>query len=92
MNFLEHKNIVLEKQSELDMSSKKLYNTHLKIFFKFINKNLDTDIKLYTIFKINIKVPKIILKGVKNKDIQILEQYLTNLQHNNFLIYDLHQL
>ena len=54
MNFLEYKNMVLEKQSELEMSSKKLYITHLKTFFTFINENLDTDIKLSTIFKIYI--------------------------------------
>ncbi len=30
MNFLEYKNMILEKQSELEMSSKKLYITHLK--------------------------------------------------------------
>ena len=85
MNFLEYKNMVLEKQSELEMSSKKLYITHLKTFFTFINENLDTDIKLSTIFKINIKVPKRTPKNVENKDVQILEEYLANLQMNNFL-------
>ena len=72
MNFLEYKNMVLEKQSELEMSSKKLYITHLKTFFTFINENLDTDIKLSTIFKINIKIPKRTPKGVDNKDVKIL--------------------
>ena len=85
MNFLEYKNMVLEKQSELEMSSKKLYITHLKTFFTFINENLDTDIKLSTIFKINIKVPKRTPKGVEIKDVEILEHYLENLQLNNFL-------
>lgn len=85
MNFLEYKNMVLEKQSELEMSSKKLYITHLKTFFTFINENLDADIKLSTIFKINIKVPKRTPKGVENKDVQTLEEYLTNLRLDNFL-------
>ena len=46
MNFLEYKNERLEKHTELEMSSKKLYITHLKTFFTFINENLDVDIKL----------------------------------------------
>ena len=85
MNFLEYKNMVLEKQSELQMSSKKLYITHLKTFFTFINENLDTDIKLSTIFKINIKVPRRTPKGVENKDVKTLETYLASLTLENFL-------
>ena len=85
MNFLEYKNMVLEKQSELEMSSKKLYITHLKTFFTFINENLDTDIKLSTIFKINIKIPKRTPKGVENKDVKLLEEYIKNLKLDNFL-------
>lgn len=85
MNFLEYKNMVLEKQSELEMSSKKLYITHLKTFFSFINENLDTDIKISTVFKINIKVAKRTPKGVEKKDVKILEQYLANLRLDNFL-------
>ena len=85
MNFLEYKNMVLEKQSELEMSSKKLYITHLKTFFTFINENLDTDIKLSTIFKINIKIPKRTPKGVENKDVKLLEEYIRNLKLDNFL-------
>jgi len=85
MNFLEYKNLVLEKHTELAMSSKKLYITHLKTFFTFINENLDLDIKISTIFKINIKISKRTPKGVEKNDIKILEDYLTNLQLNNFL-------
>lgn len=85
MNFLEYKNMILEKQSELEMSSKKLYITHLKTFFTFINENLDTDIKLSTIFKINIKIPKRTPKGVENKDVQLLEEYIKGLKLDSFL-------
>ena len=85
MNFLEYKNMVLEKQSELEMSSKKLYITHLKTFFTFINENLDTDIKLSTIFKINIKIPKRTPKGVENKDVKLFEEFIRNLKLDNFL-------
>ncbi|WNL17949.1 tyrosine-type recombinase/integrase (plasmid) [Arcobacter cryaerophilus gv. pseudocryaerophilus] len=85
LNFLEYKNIMLEKHTELKMSSKKLYVTHLKTFFSFINENLDTDIKLNTIFKLNIKTPARTPKGVENYDVKILENYLTNLNLNNLL-------
>lgn len=85
MNFLEYKNLVLEKQSELQMSSKKLYITHLKTFFTFINENLDTDIKLSAIFKINIKVPRRTPKGVEKRDVKILEAYLSGLRMDTFL-------
>jgi site-specific recombinase XerD len=85
MNFLEYKNMVLEKHTELKISSKKLYITHLKTFFTFVNENLDIDIKVSTIFKINIKLPKRTPKGVESKDIQLLEAYLANLKLNNFL-------
>lgn len=85
MNFLEYKNMILEKQSELEMSSKKLYITHLKTFFTFINENLDTDIKLSTIFKISIKVSKRTPKGVENKDVQLLEEYIKGLKLDSFL-------
>lgn len=85
INFLEYKNLVLEKHTELEMSSKKLYITHLKTFFTFIDENLDTDIKLSTIFKINIKVPQRTPKGVEKKDVKILEDHLANIKLNNFL-------
>jgi site-specific recombinase XerD len=85
MNFLEYKNMVLEKHTELKISSKKLYITHLKTFFTFVNENLDIDIKVSTIFKINIKLPKRTPKGVESKDIQLLEGYLANLKLNSFL-------
>ena len=82
MNFLEYKNEKLEKYTELEMSSKKLYITHLKTFFTFINENLDVDIKLSTIFKINIKLQKRTPKGVEKDDVKILENYLANLNFN----------
>lgn len=85
INFLDYKNIVLEKQSELKMSSKKLYITHLKTFFIFINENLEFDIKISSIFKINIKLAKITPKGVEKNDVKILEEYLKNLKFDNFI-------
>lgn len=85
MNFLEYKNLVLEKQSELAMSSKKLYITHLKTFFTFVNENLDLDIKISTIFKINIKISKRTPKGVEKNDVKILEEYIKDLKLNSFL-------
>ena len=85
MNFLEYKNEKLEKHTELEMSSKKLYITHLKTFFTFINENLDVDIKLSTIFKINIKLQKRTPKGVEKDDVKILEKYLANLNFNSFI-------
>ena len=85
MNFFEYKNLILEKHTELEMSSKKLYITHLKTFFSFMNENLDADIKLSTIFKINIKVPKRTPKGVEVNDVKILEEYLSNLKLDTFL-------
>ena len=85
INFLEYKNLVLEKHTELEMSSKKLYITHLKTFFTFINENLDVDIKLSTIFKINIKLQKRTPKGVEKDDVKILENYLANLNFNSFI-------
>jgi site-specific recombinase XerD len=85
MNFLEYKNQMLEKHTELKMSSKKLYVTHLKTFFIFINENLDEDIKINTIFKLNIKVPQRTPKGVESDDIKLIENYLNNLSLTNFL-------
>lgn len=85
MNFLDYKNTMLEKHTELKMSSKKLYIIHLKTFFSFINENLDIDIKINTIFKLNIKTPTRTPKGVENSDVKILEDYLDKLNLNNFL-------
>lgn len=85
MNFLDYKNTMLEKHTELKMSSKKLYIIHLKTFFSFINENLDIDIKINTIFKLNIKTPIRTPKGVDNYDVKILEDYLDKLNLNNFL-------
>ena len=44
-----------------------------------------TPIKLSTIFKINIKIPKRTPKGVENKDVKLLEEYIRNLKLDNFL-------
>lgn len=85
MNFLEYKNFTLEKQSELKMSSKKLYITHLKTFFTFINENIDEDIKISSIFKINIKLSKRTPKRVEKNEISIIENYLIDLKLDNFL-------
>ena len=84
MNFLEYKNLVLQKQSELQMSSKKLYVTHLKTFFSFINENIDGELKLSTLFRINIKLAKRTPKGVENRDVAILEDYLSSFTLNNY--------
>ena len=85
INFLEYKNLVLEKHTELEMSSKKLYITHLKTFFSFINENLDSEIKISNIFKINIKIPKRTPKGVESNDVKILEEYLSNIKLDSYL-------
>ena len=67
------------------MSSKKLYITHLKTFFTFINENLDSEIKVSSIFKINIKIPKRTPKGVESNDVKILEEYLSNIKLDSYL-------
>lgn len=85
LNFLEYKNMMLEKHSELKMSSKKLYITHLKTFFTFINENLDTDIKIKTIFNLNIKIPERTPKGIEKDDIEKLEDYMKTLNLESFI-------
>ena len=84
MNFLEYKNMVLEKQSELKISSKKLYITHLKTFFSFINEYLDEEMKISSIFKINIRLPKRTPQGIESKDLKKLETYINSLPKENF--------
>lgn len=79
MNFLEYKNMMLEKQTELKMSSKKLYVIHLKTFFMFIEENLDIDIKISNIFKINIKTPSRTPKGVEQNDVLKIESFLDSM-------------
>lgn len=85
MNFLEYKNENLQKQSELKMTSKKLYVTHLKTFFSFIDENdEDTEIKISKIFKINIKTPKRTPKGIEKDDVQKIKDYLEGIVIQKF--------
>jgi len=85
MKFLEYKNLHLEKQSELKASSKKLYVTHLKTFFTFINENMDKEIKISSIFRLNIKTPMRTPKGIEENDVKKLEDYLNSIPCDNFL-------
>jgi len=85
LSFIEYKNINLEKQGELKPSSKDLYKTHLKTFFTFISENFEIDIKINTIFKFKIKVPKRVPKGVKNTDVEKFEAYLKTIKLDSFL-------
>ncbi len=80
LNFLEYKNDVLQKQSELKMTSKKLYVTHLKTFFTFIEENMDdVEFKISTLFKIDIKAPKRTPKGIVSDDVQKIKDYIEEL-------------
>lgn len=85
MNFLEYKNQMLQKHTELKMTSKKLYLTHLKTFFSFCVENFDVEIKVNTIFKLDIKTPKRTPKGVENKDVKIIEDFLGTLEFNSLV-------
>jgi len=84
LNFLEYKNDVLQKQSELKMTSKKLYVTHLKTFFSFIEENIDdVEFKISKLFKIDIKTPKRTPKGVESEDVTKIKDYLKELNEKN---------
>lgn len=85
MNFLEYKNQILQKHTELKMTSKKLYLTHLKTFFSFCVENFDVEMKINTIFKLDIKTPKRTPKGVENKDVKIIEDFLDTLEFNSLV-------
>ena len=64
VNFLEFKNITLEKQHELPSSSKRTLLTHIKLFFTFIEVNADELYDFRNLFDINIKIPKKQPKGL----------------------------
>jgi len=86
LNFLEYKNDMLQKQAELKMTSRKLYVTHLKTFFSFIEENVEDDevtMKLSQIFKIDIKTPKRTPKGIEKLDINKIKDYLEQLKITN---------
>jgi site-specific recombinase XerD len=86
LNFLEYKNDMLQKQTELKMTSKKLYVTHLKTFFSFIEENMEDDeltMKLSKIFKIDIKTPKRTPKGIEKSDVARIKDFLEQLKVTN---------
>ncbi len=85
MNYLTYKNENLQKQSELKNSSKLLYVTHLKTFFTYIQENMDEEIKISTVFKININVPKRSPKGIVEDDVEKLKKYIASLGQDSFL-------
>ena len=84
MNFLEYKNEMLQKQSELKASSKRLYVTHLKTFFTFIQDNMDIEVKISKIFKVLIKTPKRTPKGIDDANCQKFLNYLNAIPFNSF--------
>ncbi|NBL00245.1 MAG: hypothetical protein EOM50_19985, partial [Erysipelotrichia bacterium] len=83
MNFLEYKNQMLQKQSELKSSSKKLYVTHLKTFFTFVQENMEVEFKISKIFNVLIKVPKRMPKGIDDESCQKFLSYLDSIPFNN---------
>lgn len=83
--FLDYKNDMLEKQSELKNSSKQLYITHLKTFFTFINENFETEINIKEIFNFKIQNPKRTPKGIEEEDMVKVKNYLNTLNIDNFL-------
>ena len=86
MNFLDYKNAMLQKQTELKASSKNLYIIHLKTFFTYILENMDENgIKISTIFNLKIKVPESSPKGIADEDIYKIIAYLNALDKNYFL-------
>lgn len=82
--FLDYKNDMLEKQSELKNSSKQLYITHLKTFFTFINENFETEINVKEVFNFKIQNPKRTPKGIEEEDMNKIKRYLQTLDINNF--------
>jgi len=84
MNFLEYKNEMLQKQSELKASSKNLYLRHLKTFFSYIEENMDVSIRISKIFNVVIKVPKRAPKGIDQEHAVIFENYLNSIPLNSF--------
>lgn len=85
MNFLEYKNEMLQKQSELKASSKRLYITHLKTFFTYVQDNMDIELKISKIFKALIKVPKRTPKGIDDENVEKFERYLNSIPLNTFI-------
>lgn len=84
MNFLEYKNEMLQKQSELKATSKRLYVTHLKTFFTYVQDNMDVELKISKIFKVVIKAPKRTPKGIDDKNVELFESYLNSMSHSTF--------
>lgn len=75
-NFLKYKELHMEKQGELAVSSKAAYVTHLKKLFTYIEKNAD---ELYDFSKIfegfNFKIPVRTPKSIPEDDEKRLEKY-----------------
>jgi len=84
MNFLEYKNDMLQKQSELKASSKNLYLTHLKTFFSYIEENMDVSMRTSRIFNVIIKMPKREPKGIEHEHVIMFENYLNSVPCNSF--------
>lgn len=84
IEFLEYKNINLQKQSDLKISSKKLYVTHLRTFFTFVKENSDYPIKIEQIFNFKINIPKLEPKEVNKEQLDLINDYLNNLSCDSF--------
>lgn len=82
--FLDYKNDMLEKQSELKNSSKQLYITHLKTFFTFINENFETEINVKEIFNFKIQNPKRTPKGIEEYELKKIKVHLKSLKLDTF--------
>lgn len=86
LDFLKYKNEHLQKQKEIEVSSKKLYMVHLRTFFTFINENVDDDkFNIKSICNLNIKVPKREPKGISRNDAEKLEDYINSIPHDKFI-------
>jgi site-specific recombinase XerD len=82
IKFLDYKNMILEKMTELKPSSKKLYLNHLKKYFIFINDNSNYNIDINKILNIRIKLPVRVPKGILPDDQDKLLSYLDTLEIN----------
>lgn len=84
INFLNYKNLHLQKQQEMSIKSKKLYLIHLKTFFKYLNDLGSYSLDIEKIFNLKIKIPSNEPKGLKNEDVEKIVKGLNELNINNF--------